>query len=54
MKLTREVQSLSTFKRDTAKIRCHLKRTGQPLVLTVKGKAELVVQDIASYEKLLE
>jgi prevent-host-death family protein len=54
MKLTRDIQSLSTFKRDTAKIVRQLKKTGQPVVLTVNGKAELVVQDAASYQKLLE
>lgn len=31
-----------------------LKETGQPIVLTVNGKAELVVQDAESYQKLLE
>jgi PHD/YefM family antitoxin component YafN of YafNO toxin-antitoxin module len=30
-----------------------LKETGEPVVLTVNGKAELVVQDAASYQKLL-
>src|SRR4026208_560868 len=54
MKLTRDIQSLSTFKRDTAKIVRQLKKTGKPVVLTVNGKAELVVQDAASYQKLLE
>ena len=54
MKLTRDIQSLSTFKRDTAKIVRQLKKTGQPMILTVNGKAELVVQDAASYQKLLE
>jgi prevent-host-death family protein len=54
MKLTRDIQSLSTFKRDTAKIIRQLKKTGQPMVLTINGKAELVVQDAASYHKLLE
>jgi prevent-host-death family protein len=54
MKLTRDIQSLSTFKRDTAKVVRQLKKTGQPVVLTVNGKAELVVQDAASYQKLLE
>ena len=43
MKLTRDIQSLSTFKRDTAKVVRQLKKTGQPVVLTVNGKAELVV-----------
>lgn len=54
MKLTRDIQSLSTFKRDTAKIVRQLKKTGQPVVLTVNGRAELVVQDAGSYQKLLE
>jgi hypothetical protein len=31
-----------------------LKQTGRPEVLTVNGRAELVVQDAASYQKLLE
>ncbi len=31
-----------------------LKRTKRPVVLTVNGKAELVVQDAASYQRLLE
>jgi prevent-host-death family protein len=54
MKLTRDIQSLSTFKRDTAKVVRQLKKTGQPVVLTVNGKAELVVQDAESYQRLLE
>ncbi len=54
MKLTRDIQSLSTFKRDTAKLVRQLKTTGQPVILTVNGKAELVVQDAESYQKLLE
>ena len=54
MKLTRDIQSLSTFKRDTAKVVRQLKKTGQPVVLTVNGRAELIVQDAESYQKLLE
>lgn len=54
MKLTRDIKSLSTFKRDTAKVVRQLKKTGQPVVLTVNGKAELVVQDAESYQKLLD
>jgi PHD/YefM family antitoxin component YafN of YafNO toxin-antitoxin module len=29
-----------------------LKLTGEPVVLTINGKAELVVQDAAAYQKL--
>jgi hypothetical protein len=39
MKLTRDIQSLSTFKRDTAKVVRQLKNTGQPVVLTVKDSS---------------
>jgi prevent-host-death family protein len=51
MKLARDIQSLSTFKRDTTKIVRQLKKTGQPVVLTVNGNAELVIQDAASYQE---
>ena len=54
MKLTRDIHSLSTFKRDTAKLMRQMKKTKQPVVLTVNGKAELVVQDADSYQELLE
>jgi prevent-host-death family protein len=54
MKLTRDIQSLSTFKRDTAKLVRQMKKTRAPVVLTVNGKAELVVQDAESYQQLLE
>ncbi|MGH9429210.1 MAG: type II toxin-antitoxin system Phd/YefM family antitoxin [Terriglobia bacterium] len=54
MKLTRDIHSLSTFKRDTAKLVRQMKKTKAPVVLTVNGKAELVVQDADSYQELLE
>ena len=31
-----------------------MKQTGEPIVLTVNGKAEMVVQDAKSYQQLLE
>lgn len=39
MKLTRDIQSLSTFKRDTAKLVRQMKKTRAPVVLTVKWKS---------------
>jgi prevent-host-death family protein len=53
MKLTRDIQSLSVFKRDTSKFMRQLKKTGEPIVLTVNGKAEMVVIDAASFEEYL-
>ncbi len=47
-----DVQTMSDFKRNTPKMMAKMKKSGRPLVLTVKGKAEAVVQDAASYEKM--
>lgn len=54
MKLARDIQSLSTFKRDTAKLIRQMRKTREPVVLTVNGRAALVVQDAQSYQELLE
>jgi prevent-host-death family protein len=54
MKLARDILSLSTFKRDSSKLTRQMKKTKEPIVLTVNGKAALVVQDAESYQKLLE
>jgi prevent-host-death family protein len=50
----KDIDSLSNFKRKTAEFLRHLKETGHPVVLTINGKAELVVQDTASYQKLMK
>jgi PHD/YefM family antitoxin component YafN of YafNO toxin-antitoxin module len=52
--LTSDINSLSNFKRNTPEFLRQLKETGHPVVLTINGKAELVVQDTASYQKLIE
>ena len=54
MKLTRDIQSISVFKRDTAKFMRQLKETKEPIVLTVNGKAEMVLLDAESYDCMLE
>ena len=52
--LSQDIYSLTDFKRRTAVFMKQLKDRRRPVVLTVNGKAELVVQDAASYQKLLE
>jgi prevent-host-death family protein len=52
--ISRDIKSLSTFKRNTMELIRQLKETGEPIVLTVNGEAELVVQDARSYQRLLE
>jgi PHD/YefM family antitoxin component YafN of YafNO toxin-antitoxin module len=50
----RNIHALDHFKRNTAEFRERLKKTGEPEVLTVDGKAELVVQSAEAYQKLLD
>lgn len=51
--ISRDIDSLSHFKRNTSAFLRQLRETGQPVVLTLNGKAELVVQDVKSYQKLV-
>ena len=53
MDLARDIHPLTDFKRHTAEFLTQLRATGQPLVLTINGKAEIVVQDAKSYQRLL-
>jgi PHD/YefM family antitoxin component YafN of YafNO toxin-antitoxin module len=49
-----EIHSLSHFQRNAKSFVRRLKKTRQPAVLTVNGRAELIVQDAASYQEVLE
>ncbi len=53
LNLSHGIDSLTNFKRQTAEYIQRLRETGEPVVLTVNGKAELVVQDADSYQKLV-
>src|SRR2546425_2264475 len=48
------IRSLSDFKRNTSELLERLKKTGNPLVLAINGKAEIVVQDAEAYQELLQ
>ena len=43
--ITKDIESLTNFKRNTREYLERIKESGHPLVLTVNGKAEVVVQD---------
>ena len=49
----KDIQSLSDFKRNSREFLERMRETGNPVVLTINGRAEVVVQDAASYQKLL-
>ncbi len=52
--ISRDIHSLTDFKKNTPEFLKQLKETGEPVVLTINGRAELVVQDAAAYQKLRE
>jgi prevent-host-death family protein len=52
--IKKDIQAMTTFRRNPAKFMKHLKKTKKPMVLTVNGKAEAVVQDAEAYQRLLD
>lgn len=52
--LSKDIRSLSDFKRNSAALLDQMEQSGRPVVLTVNGKAKLVVQDATSYQKLID
>jgi len=54
LNITKDIQSLTTFRRSSGAFLKQLKKTKRPVVLTVNGKAEAVVQDAVAYQRLLD
>jgi prevent-host-death family protein len=52
--ITKDIQSLTTFRRQSGDFMKHLKKSKRPMVLTVNGKAAAVVQDAEAYQRLLD
>ena len=52
--LSQDIHPLTDFKRDTTGFMKRMKKTQRPVVLTVNGKAKLVVQDAESYQQVLD
>jgi len=48
------IHPVSDFSRKPAEHIKRLKETGQPEILTVNGKAELVIQDAKAYEEMID
>ncbi len=49
--MTKDIRSLTEFKRNTVDFMKRIQRRHTPMILTVNGKAALVVQDPVSYQK---
>lgn len=52
--ITKDIQSLTTFRRRSGEFMKQLKKSKRPVVLTVKGKAAAIVQDAEAYQRLLD
>ena len=52
MDITRDIQTVSQFKQNASKLVKQIQQTKQPLVLTVNGKAAVVLQDVETYQAL--
>jgi prevent-host-death family protein len=52
--ITKDIQSLTTFRRRSGDFMKQLKKSKRPVVLTVNGKAAAVVQDAEAYQHLLD
>ena len=52
--ITKDIQSLTTFRRRSGDVMKQLKKSKRPVVLTVKGKAAAIVQDAEAYQRLLD
>jgi prevent-host-death family protein len=52
--ITKDIQSLTTFRRRSGDFMKQLKKSKRPVILTVKGKAAAVVQDAEAYQRLLD
>lgn len=52
--IAQDICSMTDFKRRTTDVVARLRDTGRAVVLTTNGRADVVVQDAASYQKLLD
>src|SRR6202046_1644676 len=52
--ITKDIQSLTTFRRRSSEFLKQLKKSKRPVVLTVKGKAAAIVQDAQASQRLLD
>jgi len=52
--ITKDIQSLTSFRRRSGDFMKQLRKSQRPVVLTVKGRAAAVVQDAKAYQRLLD
>ncbi len=51
---TQEVQPLTNLQDHPAEVIAHVKATRRPITLTIDGKPEVILQDPAEYQRILD
>ena len=54
LEVSQDTHTLLSSKRDTLQLLQQLKETGEPVVITINGKAEFIVRDATSYQQLMD
>ena len=54
MDITKDIHSLTTFRRESSALMKQIQKSKRPMILTVKGKAAAVLQDAEGYQRLLD
>jgi len=54
LSLTDDVKTVSEVKQNLRAVLAQIKETGRPVVVTVKGKPDAVLIDVATYERKLK
>jgi prevent-host-death family protein len=52
--ITKDIQTLTSFRRQSGDFMKRIRKSKQPMVLTVRGKAAAVVLDAEAYQRLLD
>ena len=52
--ISKDIQSLTSFRRRSGDFMKQLRKNKRPVVLTVRGKAAAIVQDAEAYQRLLD
>ena len=52
--ITKDIQSLTSFRRRSSDFMKQLRKSKRPVVLMVNGKAAAIVQDAEAYQRLLD
>ena len=54
LNISEEIHTLADFTQNSAEFIEQLEETGEPVILTVNGKAKVIIQDADAYRRMLD